>query len=75
MIPGQTCFNCGQPRLEVRAVPQTIKRRSKFGFWWLLITVLTAGFGLFVYLVWPRKNVTVNVDRFYVCAACGARQP
>lgn len=71
---GQVCFNCGGP-LDVRAVPLTVKRRSKFGCMWLIVTVLTAGLGLIAYLIWPRHNETFGHDRFYVCRQCGARQP
>lgn len=71
-----TCITCGaQGTLQPRQRPLTLKRRPKFGFLWIVATVLTCGFALLLWLVWPRHRETVGVDRYAVCSACGAEQP
>lgn len=52
-----------------------MKRRSKFGFLWLLATLFTGGLALILWLVMPRHNVTIGIDRYWICANCQARQP
>lgn len=51
----------------------TRKRRAKFGVFWILLTLFTAGLGLLLYLIWPRHDEVVSVDRYLQCSACGAR--
>jgi hypothetical protein len=71
---GAACRVCGAHTLASREHKLTTKRRSKFGFLWLLATILTGGIGLLIYLVWPRHNEVTGVDRWLECTSCGARQ-
>lgn len=53
-----------------RSKAVTVKRRPKFGVFWLTATLLTGGLALGLYLIWPRHHVTVSVDRWTVCSVC-----
>lgn len=71
------CVRCGASGpyvLQPVENPITRKRRHKFGLLWVLFTLLTCGFGFLLWLVWPRYNEKVGVDRFVVCSQCHARQ-
>lgn len=47
------------------------KERSKFGFLWLIFTIITCGFGLLLWLVWPRHKVLIgDTVTGYVCTNC-----
>ena len=70
----QPCAVCGAYNLRAIEKPITRKRRSKFGLLWLVATFLTLGIALVAYLVWPRHNEVVGVDRYLECSSCGARQ-
>ncbi len=63
------CPSCQTGVLE--AEPITEKRRVKFGLLWVVITILTGGLGLLLWLVMPRRSVTTG----YVnqCSSCGHR--
>lgn len=68
------CPMCGQRgTLRAVAAPITVKRRVKFGVFWVLATVLTGGLAFFVWLMMPRYNQQIAVDRYMVCSACGSR--
>lgn len=75
VLPGPAAAVCpycgtrGSLRPNVQRI--TRKRRSKFGVIWLLV-VLGTGIlpGLLLYLIWPRRNELVRVDRYTVCGAC-----
>jgi NhaP-type Na+/H+ or K+/H+ antiporter len=71
---GAPCKVCGAHALRPKEHHLTQKRRPKFGLLWIIVTICTAGIGLLAYLVWPRHKVTVSVDRWLECTACGARQ-
>jgi DNA-directed RNA polymerase subunit RPC12/RpoP len=71
--PGR-CLYCGAQTLAPKEQGLTRKRRSKFGVGWLLLTILTGGLGLILYLIWPRHNELVSVDRWIECTSCGGRQ-
>ena len=73
--PRRPCITCGKVgSLQPRTQSITRKRRHKFGFLWLLITLVTCGVGFLLWLVMPRYKETIGVDRYVVCMACGARQ-
>ena len=69
----QRCVVCGKTTLALQEI--TPRRRPKFGCLWWVLTVLTAGIALIVWLVWPRHEEDISVDRFVQCTSCGARQP
>ena len=69
------CVICGSHTLTPKSDQLTRKRRVKFGGIWLLVCILSVGFGLIAYLVWPRTTEVVGVDRYLECSTCGARQP
>ena len=71
----RTCVTCGSASLTGREEPITRKRRVKFGATWLVLTILSAGLAIPVWLMWPRTHETVSVDRWVQCQACGGRQP
>jgi DNA-directed RNA polymerase subunit RPC12/RpoP len=68
------CAQCGAHTLVPHEEEITEKKRVKFGVFWVIVTILTAGVGFLVWLVWPRKNVVVGIDRYLECETCGARQ-
>ena len=72
--PGRGCAFCGGHTLIPREQPITRKRRAKFGAGWLVLTILTGGLALLLYLIWPRHNEVVSVDRWIECRSCGGRQ-
>jgi hypothetical protein len=45
----------------------------KFGVTWVILTVLTGGIAFLLWLVWPRRNEPVSVDRYLQCSSCHAR--
>ena len=49
------------------------KRRPKFGIFFVLLS-LAFGLGLILWLIAPRKNVVVSVDRYVECKKCKVRQ-
>jgi hypothetical protein len=71
---GAACRVCGAHDLVAREEELTEKQRVKFGIFWLFITIITAGIGFLIWLIMPRKNVVVGVDRYLECKSCGARQ-
>lgn len=60
------------PTLEAKSREITEKRRVKFGVFWVLTSLVSLGLAVLVWLVLPRKNVVVSVDRYMHCKACGA---
>ena len=71
---GAPCAVCGAYTLVPRSRSITTKRRVKFGFTWLLLTLFTGGLAFLAWLVWPRRDQLVAVDRYLQCTTCGARQ-
>jgi hypothetical protein len=72
-MPG-SCPVCGAVgTLQSRQQELTVKQRPKFGVFWVLLTICTCSLAFFAWLVMPRKNVVVNVDRYLQCNACKAR--
>lgn len=70
---GAACKICGVPGMLItKNVPLTQKRRVKFGVFWIVFTILTGGVGFLVWLVWPRKQETIGMDRSVMCRSCGA---
>lgn len=68
------CPICGGAgTLRAKSVELTEKRRVKFGIFWVLITLVSFGLGLVLYLIMPRKSVVTGVDRFMECGSCGSR--
>lgn len=67
------CGHCGMPA-GVKTITRDItqKQRVKFGVFWVLASFFTLGGALALWLIMPRKNVVISVDRQHVCAACGA---
>ena len=51
----------------------TTKKRPKFGIFWVLVTIFTAGLGIILWLIWLRHNEVVGVDRYLECTSCKAR--
>jgi DNA-directed RNA polymerase subunit RPC12/RpoP len=70
----QPCSICGAHALVAKTNEITRRRRSKFGGIWLLVSILTFGLGFLLYIVWPRHNEVIGVDRYLECRHCGARQ-
>ncbi len=70
----RACVVCGAQTLKPEERKLTEKKRVKFGVMWLIVTIFTGGLGLIVWLIWPRRKVVVNVDRYVKCTSCGARQ-
>ena len=68
------CVRCGSTNLVAKAEPITVKRRSKFGVIWILLTIFTGGLAFILWLIWPRHHETVGVDRYVLCMQCGMRQ-
>ena len=72
---GMACMICGhQGTLRPGHTDITRKRRVKFGFFWLVFSVITCGIGFLLWLVWPRGTEVISTDRFVVCTNCGAKQ-
>lgn len=73
VAPQGPCPVCGRVGfLEAKRHDVTVKRRPKFGFFFLILTPLF-GLGFFLWLIWPRHRVVVSVDRYVQCGACGSR--
>ena len=51
----------------------TTKKRPKFGVFWILVTIVTGGLGLILWLIWPRHKEVIGVDRYLQCTSCNAR--
>jgi hypothetical protein len=51
----------------------TTKKRPKFGIFWILVTIFTGGLGIILWLIWPRRDEVVSVDRYLQCTSCNAR--
>ena len=51
----------------------TTKKRPKFGVFWVLFADSTGGLGIILWLIWPRHNEVIGVDRYLHCTACNAR--
>ena len=73
-VAAASCAVCGAQALRPVEAKITEKKRVKFGLFWVILTLLTCGLTIIVWLVMPRKNVVIGVDRFMQCSACGARQ-
>ncbi len=71
---GAACRICGAHELKPKENEITEKRRVKFGIFWILISIVSLGFGVLLWLMMPRKNVVVSVDRYMQCQECKARQ-
>jgi hypothetical protein len=71
---GACPFCGGVGGLQAVEVPRTELRRVKFGVFWVLVSLVSFGLGLILYLVFPRKRVEVGVDRYVQCGTCGARR-
>ena len=69
----QGCPMCGQFTMRARSDNITVKKRVKFGVMFVLLSVVTLGGGIILWLILPRKNVTVGVDRYMECGSCMAR--
>ena len=69
------CAVCGQPALLPVEHAITAKKRVKFGFLMVLLSILTLGGAVLIWLVLPRRTVAIGIDRYLQCDACGARQP
>jgi hypothetical protein len=67
------CKFCGANTLRPKSKEITQKKRVKFGIFWILVSCISLGFGLILWLILPRKNVVVSVDRWVECSNCGAR--
>ncbi len=68
------CSICGaQGTLVTKQEPITTKKRPKFGVFWILVSLISLGLGLILYLIWPRHKETIGVDRWTECRQCGAR--
>lgn len=50
--------------------PITVKRRVKFGVVWVFLTLLTLGWAVLGYLMWPRTTEVIGVDRWNECMFC-----
>ena len=50
------------------------KTRVKFGVFWVVLTFLTCGLTFFVWLMMPRENRLLSVDRYNECSNCKVRQ-
>lgn len=76
-FPSPTPASCpicgGVGTLRAKSVELTEKKRVKFGIFWVLITLVSFGLGLVLYLIMPRKTVVTGVDRFMECASCQSR--
>ena len=70
----RACAQCGSATLVAAEDPLTTKKRPKFGFLWVIMTLLTGGLALILYLIWPRHKEKIGVDRYLKCNTCGARQ-
>jgi cell division septal protein FtsQ len=71
---GGTCPVCGrQGTLRSQEKAITTKKRPKFGVFWVLFTIFTAGIGFLLWLIWPRHEEVVSVDRYLQCSACKSR--
>lgn len=71
--PG-ACPVCGaRGTLQAREVERTELRRVKFGVFWVLVSLMSLGLGVILYLIFPRKTVVVGTDRFMECGACHSR--
>ena len=73
-MQGAGCVRCGSSALAPKQHANTMKQRPKFGAMWILITICTCGLGFLAWLVMPRHNVTMSVDRWVECTQCGMRQ-
>ena len=62
-----TCPSC--QRGVLRAQPITEKRRIKFGVLWVLVSLLSIGLAVLVWLVMPRRNVVTGYVN--TCDVCG----
>jgi hypothetical protein len=40
---------------------------------WILVTIVTGGLGLILWLIWPRHKEVIGVDRYLQCTSCNAR--
>lgn len=67
------CPNCHQLSLVPKKRELTEKKRVKFGFIWLMLCLATMGMAFFAWLVWPRRSITIGVDRWQECQSCGFR--
>jgi hypothetical protein len=69
--PRPACPSCG---MRGTLVPQSReikqKQRVKFGVFYVLLTFVF-GLGLILWLVTPRRNRVVSVDRYNRCSNCG----
>ena len=69
------CVNCGQVgTLRSHQKDLTQKKRVKFGIFWVLISLISLGIGFIVWLIMPRRNEVVGVDRYNECTNCRTRQ-
>lgn len=66
----RACPVCGKCDWKAREERHTMKRRPKFGLLWILVSIVSLGLGVLLWLVWPRRKVTVGVDRYLECRAC-----
>ena len=65
------CPACGQRAPVQHYVrPITRKRRVKFGAIWVFLTLITLGWAVLGYLMWPRRTETIGVDRWNQCMFC-----
>jgi len=70
----QACPVCGLVgTLRSRENKITIKKRPKFGVFWVLATIVTGGIALILWLIWPRSKQVVSVDRYLECGNCRSR--
>lgn len=68
------CAFCGaEGTLVARSRDLTVKKRAKFGVIWVLISLFSLGIGFVLWLIWPRHDEVIGVDRYTECTACGSR--
>lgn len=70
----QACPVCGLVgTLRSQQIERTTKTRVKFGVIWVLISLLSLGLGVVLWLIWPRRTEVTGVDRWLECGSCHAR--
>ncbi len=65
------CPYCGaHGTLRSQQKQLTTKKRVKFGVMWVVLTVCTGGIAFLIWLMMPRRNEVIGVDRWTECTAC-----
>ena len=67
------CSVCGvKGQLRARQEELTQKVRPKFGVFYVLLSLTIIGFpiAIIIWLMDPRRKITISVDRWMECGAC-----